>query len=185
MKKVLFVLSLLLCSMNFVSAQTPLSFSKVINADSISAKKMYERFDVFFTNAFDHPDKTIQMKDIDNKQLIIKTAFQYNSDIKYLGSINHGYISYTLNIACKDGRFKVSLSDFSHKSDRRSRDINDVGMLYSDVEVPHIYIMMVSKKWKAKFYQDMKDKAAIESEAMFLLLEKVAKQATQAQDSNW
>ena len=100
MKKVLFILSLLLGSMNFISAQTPLSFSKVINVDGVNDKQLYERLETFLTNAFNHPDKVIQLRDKENKSLTVKTSFIYKCIKKNAGNINRGVISYTINIAC-------------------------------------------------------------------------------------
>jgi len=186
MKKVLFILSLLLGSMNFISAQTPLSFSKVINVDGVNDKQLYERLETFLTNAFNHPDKVIQLRDKENKSLTVKTSFIYKCIKKNAGNINRGVISYTINIACKDGRFKISIFDFEHKSDRFSNASPcDWGVIYSDIECPDIKIMFATKKWKKEIYDDMKEKASEESNAMISIFENAAKQATQAQESNW
>jgi len=186
MKKVLFVLLLLLGNMSIISAQTPLSISKVINVDGVNAQQLYERLESFLTNAFSHPDKVIQLRDKENKSLIVKTCFIYHCIKKNAGNINKGIISYTINIACKDGRFKISLSDFDHKSDRLSNiSPCDWGIIYSDIDCPDIKIMFATKKWKKEIYDDMKDKSTGESNIIFSIFENAAKQATQAQDSKW
>ena len=89
-------------------------------------------------------------------------------------------------LACKDGRFKISIFDFEHKSDRFSNASPcDWGVIYSDIECPDIKIMFATKKWKKEIYDDMKEKASEESNAMISIFENAAKQATQAQESNW
>lgn len=178
MKNVLFVLSLLLGSIHFVSAQTPLSFSKAINVNGITSKQLYDRLEAYLMNNFNNSDKSIQVKD--NNQISLNTYFVYVSQKHNLGSINKGLITYTLYCSCSDSSFKVAMSNFSHQSNRDAQfGIDDFGLLYSDVKDPNIKILFASKKWKAEVYNDMKEKSNIEFETVCKKLEEVAKKPIQ------
>lgn len=174
MKKVLFVLSLLLCSTLFISAQTPLSFSKVINADGITSKQLYDRLEAYLMNNFNNSDKSMKVKD--DKEILLNTYFVYVSQKHNLGSINKGLITYTLYCSCSDGKFNIEMKNFSHQSNRDGQfGVDDFGVLYSDLQNPKIKILFASKKWKAEVYKDMKEKASIEFETVCKKLEEVAK----------
>ena len=187
MKKILFLLTFALIFTISAMSQTPMALSKVIKVDSVSAEKLYERLELYLTNSFSRPEKTIQLKDKQNHQFVVKTAVLYKSKKHNAGNISGGLIYYTLNIACKDGRFKVDMVDIRHESDRSNPGSGpcDFGTLYSDVQCPDVHIMFATKKWKTELYDEMKNTANLEFEAVCNVLSDATSKPTQSQDNNW
>jgi hypothetical protein len=187
MKKIITILAFMMVISFTANAQTPIVLSKVIQVDSTKADQIYERLELYLTNSFSRPEKTIQLKDKQNHQFIVKTACLFKSVKKNAGNISGGLIYYTLNIACRDGRYKVDMIDIRHESDRTRNEWGscDFGTLYSDVECPDKKIAFATKKWKIEIYNEMKDTAKLEFEALCNVLTDATKKATLSQDSNW
>lgn len=118
MKKVLWLM--LFCISVSLSAQETseeeLSFTKVVQADNKSKSELYPIIKTWVASSFKSARDVIQLDDENNGILVCRGSFDY----KCPGGINYmyiaGYVTYTLKIQVKDGRYKVDMSKFSHYS---------------------------------------------------------------------
>ncbi len=178
MKKIM-ILAMLLVSITCFG-QAPVSYSKVLQCEGTDADDAYQRAELWLINTFSSPNKNVQMRDKESKTLVVKAATVFKSQKGNAGDIN-GYISYTLNLFFKDGRFKVDMIDLEHSGKKGTYNF---GTLY-DVEEPNVSIPFASKKWKSEIYYEMKTTAAVEFETICAILEKVVAKKIQSQDDNW
>lgn len=99
-------------------AQKNLNYSKVIPCEGVNAEEAYLRIELWAVNLFNSPNKNVQLRDKENKTLVIKAATVFKSEKGNAGDIN-GYINYTLNLFFRDGRFKVEMIDMEHSGKKR------------------------------------------------------------------
>lgn len=114
MKKILFSLLLLLCSLGTM-AQESLKFSEVIQVEGMAAKDIYNTAKRWFVSTFKDANSVIQ---VDNPSDGILTAkgnipFEYKN---LTWASSSGCVWFIIDIKVKDGRFKMTVSDFSHES---------------------------------------------------------------------
>jgi len=93
-------------------------YSKVIQAEGLSAEEIFSKINISVANIFNSAEDVIQLKDSESKRLVIKAKAEIvvpnqnrhlypnnkymNVEVKYLHD-------YTLNIACRDGRYKLEI----------------------------------------------------------------------------
>lgn len=177
MKKCLFLM-LMFISAN-LWAQEPLKYSEVMQCEGITADQAYANIELWAVNAFNSPEKNVQLRDKDGKKLVIKAATRFRSEKKNAGDIN-GWIKYTLNIFFRDGRFKVDMIDIEHRGKKGQYDF---GYLY-DVDAPNKKIPFASKKWLGEIYSEMKGTAYFEFKSICKMLE-TAVANSQNMEDDW
>lgn len=113
MKKVLFSL-LLLCSIGAM-AQEPLKFSEVIQVEGMNAKDIYNTAKRWFVSTFKDANSVLQVDSPNDGMLTGKgnIPFEYKS---LTWASSSGCIWFIIDIKAKDGRFKMTVSDFRHES---------------------------------------------------------------------
>lgn len=115
MKKILYFL--LLCS-SFVFSQEQLSFEKIVVVDStITKEQLFNRVNnklilIFGSNFKFERDVVIS----DKSQGIIKVKFSKPYPEEGFNSFAGGYVEFFMTFLFKDGRSKISLTDFRHSS---------------------------------------------------------------------
>lgn len=89
-------------------------YEKVYTLDSVSADDLYSRVKKAIAILFVSSQDVTQLDDKDKKQLIIKAgkgAYSPNPFNK-----DGGFIRYMVDIQCRDGRFKVVISQATHEA---------------------------------------------------------------------
>lgn len=111
MKKLLFLLLLMpvICF-----SQNKISYSEVVQTDSVSKQTLYGRGLTFFANNFKSANNVIQLKDEAECHIIGKSNIEYPGVDQYYS----GHINFTIELFFKDGRFKYEIKDFSHQGER-------------------------------------------------------------------
>ncbi|MDC7147556.1 DUF4468 domain-containing protein [Bacteroides ovatus] len=114
MKKILFSLLLLLCSLGTM-AQKPLNYSEVIQVEGMSAKDIYNTAKRWFVANFKDANSVIQVDNPTDGVLTGKgnIPFEYKN---LTWTSSSGCIWFIVDIKVKDGRFKMTISDFRHES---------------------------------------------------------------------
>jgi hypothetical protein len=91
-----------------------ITYSEIIKVDSINSQELYLRAKVWFVHSFVSAKNVIQLDDKESGKIIGKGLFDVKSSI--VKSQNVGYVEFTIEIQVKDGRYKYTFSDISHKS---------------------------------------------------------------------
>lgn len=116
MKKLILLLSILWIAVS-AFANEPLSRDTVISVPEKSASQIYDGLKKWFiTNAKFDSRYIIEQDDKESKHMVGKIAFSHRvSNITW--AAGSGYITVVIDVMARDGRFKLRLSDFNHKSD--------------------------------------------------------------------
>lgn len=113
---IIIALILFLCP-NITKAQgTPLEFSEVINADGKTVAQIYPIVKSWIAISFKSANSVIQMDDKESGVFICKGNFSYRAPGGFTYRYIDGIVEFMLKVQIRDGRFKVTLSDFAHKS---------------------------------------------------------------------
>lgn len=150
MKKVLFTLMLLVSTMACF-AQKPLSFSKVIQKEGMTAQQLYEASKNWFARTY--VDSKAVMKDANpGKELTGKGKLVFPTNMMY--SSIQGYIGYLIDIQFKDGRLKFTMSDFRHDPSNEAKYNNHMGLLVDSLpkDLKDIGIEGMNRKAGYKYF---------------------------------
>lgn len=96
-----------------VDAETKLvTYTDIVNIDSITAKRLYRRGKIYFSNKYKSAKDVIQLDD--TTQIIGKafTDIVYETGMFLSPTVIYKF-NYTISLQLKDGRYKYTVSDFS------------------------------------------------------------------------
>jgi len=85
-------------------------YSEVVNVDSVSAEKLYSNAKLFIVDAFKSGKDVTQLNDEISKTVAGTGAIK----IILKGTTGTQYVSFKINIQCKDGRYKYDFSNFQY-----------------------------------------------------------------------
>lgn len=175
MKKIL-LLSLLLCGflgysqdkkerpiLPIDSATGKIFYKGVVNVDSVSKQELYLRAREWFVNSFKQSNSVIQMDDKESGTIIGKgnTSIYLNT---MFGSMDVGFIRFTVSVYVKDGKYKYSFTDFKQENWRVGGSPNsgvpirgDLGNVECMYNYDCGYKMYWTKKGFNKVLNDLND----------------------------
>lgn len=121
MKKILLVLTMLISAFT-VSAKDkasgqPLVCDTVLQAPGLTADQIYNKAKTWLANNMPDATNIIQLDDDVNKHIISKGTLGFEVKHLTLSSLT-GYIRFNIDIAARDGRYRVRFSDFNHEAVR-------------------------------------------------------------------
>lgn len=150
MKKELFSLMLLVSTIAGY-AQKPISFSKVIQKEGMTAQQLYEASKNWFARTY-VDSKVVMRDDNPGKELTGKGKLVFSTNIMY--SSIQGYIGYLIDIQFKDGRLKFTMSDFRHDPSHEAKYDNHMGVLVDSLpkDLKNIGIEGMNRKASYKYY---------------------------------
>ena len=97
-------------------AQEPLSFEKVIKADSIDKNVLFVAINEWFTTNYSSSKDVIQMSDKEQGVIIGKGNSKFiHTPSKFSLTRYGGVIHHTVKCYVKDNRYKVIVQDFNHE----------------------------------------------------------------------
>lgn len=109
-----------------VWAQKPLELSAVIKQDSLDAKALYEATRNWFVESF-ADSKAVIKDDNPGKQITGKGTMPFTANMVF-AAIN-GYIEFLIDVQFRDGRLKLTMRNFDHKSEHPAMFDNNMGIL--------------------------------------------------------
>lgn len=132
MKKFLF-LSILLPFCLYAFSE-PLQQVKVIQFENLSEADVYNAAKMFVVDNFVSPNDVIQLDDPTQHILVVKSRFDFSTTKFGSGySYLNGFIRFILKIEVRDGRYRVSIYDFTHHSNSlQYNDFWSVGLINAD-----------------------------------------------------
>lgn len=126
MKRLFFSLLLMLCTIAGM-AQKPLSYSTVIQADSLPAAKLYQATKAWFAKEYINANYVVQ-NDLPNKEISGKAKLTLTiSSLSYSGM--SGFVTYFIDVQFRDNRLKLTMSDFTHDPTRVVMYNNQMGLV--------------------------------------------------------
>lgn len=93
-----------------------LEFNEVVQQEGKQGKELYPIIKAWVATTFVNSQKVIQMDDPENGVIICKGVFDYRAPGGFIYRYIDGFVNFTLKVQVRDGRYKVTLSDFNHKS---------------------------------------------------------------------
>lgn len=95
----------------------PLVCDTVLQAPDLNADQIYDNFKIWFANKMRSANDVIQLEDPDKKHIIGKSGFAFNVDNMTWHCLT-GVIRFTIEIAARDGRYRLKIHDFYHQAFR-------------------------------------------------------------------
>jgi hypothetical protein len=121
----------------------PLSFVEVVPVERTPAKELYLRAVSWLAHSVVDAESVLEVQDRESGTLISKVAIPYEPNVSTENV--RGFITFTVTIMVKDGRYKYMISDFTHHgSPSASEDAINFGPLTTADEYPEIS----TKIWK-------------------------------------
>lgn len=121
MRKLLFICAIIL--LPFISSAKektpgiPLVCDTVLVAEGLTADQIYQNLKVWFANHMRSAQNVIQLDDAANKHIIGKANIPMTVN-NLTWSCLTGVIHFTIDVAARDGRFRLRMLDFSHEAFR-------------------------------------------------------------------
>ena len=113
MKKILNLMAVILLSLPAYAEE--LSYSEVIEVEGKTKTEIYNGLKQWVALNFRSANAVTQMDDPVNCILIVKGNFEYEYG-NFTMAAYTGWVSFTLKFQAKDGRFKVTMTDFVHEN---------------------------------------------------------------------
>jgi hypothetical protein len=150
MKKFILTCAMIACSL-VATAQKPLSFTTIIQADGVSAQTLYDLTKSWFVKTY-IDSRSVLKNENPGKELTGTGSLVMDVGMMYL-SIK-GYINYLIDVQFKDGRLKFTMNDFRHKPDHEALFNNNMGILVDSLpkDLKTIGIEGVTRKSCYKYF---------------------------------
>jgi hypothetical protein len=177
MKKFIVTISFVLAII-YSHSQNELSFSKVIQTDSIAKTNLFIAVNDWFATNYKSANDVIQMADKEAGTIIGKGTEKYNyGKPSYL--CYDGYLNYTVKVYVKDNRFKVDLTNFVHKINLGNAPTCELGLLTNS---EYYTDKGMNKNFHNNTWKDLKTKAENISNQIFKALEENINSTEQKSD---
>lgn len=172
MKKVV-LLAVMAMVFQVAKSQDILSFEKVINADSISKNDIHSEVKKLF--ALNTNSKyTLEVDDRSSGLIIANLSTEYKSIKGFFYDVYKGYIKYKVKVQIKDGRFKVTVDNFIHKSN----PIRELGL----IKTGEYAKLSINKSYDEKIWIDLQKKSEIIADELFKTFSNLK---SENQSDNW
>ena len=142
-------------------AQNPISYSDVVNIDSVSKSELFKRGLVWTAEAFRSSNDVIQVKDKEAGMILGKGTFDYPGKDKFY----NGVVRFTFKLQFKDGRYKYDFYDFTHES------VNFNIGLVTDAEAAQWKIFGSTKKYRDREWNFLKGEVKSNVGSMLITLQ--------------
>jgi hypothetical protein len=179
--KVIFLTLLLLISIKIV-AQDKLTYSKVIQTDSIGKAALFTKVRSWMSEFYNSSKAVIDMEDKESGTIIGNAIFNYDfGKLSYL--CYEGKVNYSIKIMVKDNRIKVELSNFIHTNKPENSRSCELGLITN----AEIYTDKgLQKNYHNRVWDDIKMKSLQLSNEIFNSIDNYCKEnKTVKEDNNW
>ncbi len=134
----------------------PLSFTDVVNVNSVDSNELYMRAKLWFANSFADSKNVLEVEDKNAGILVGKGEFAYEPNVFMASSLTRGRIKFMVKIIVKNERYKYSFSDFVHQGSHSSASSPiDFGLI-TTAEVSPV-IQGTSKGMRKKLWSHMQN----------------------------
>ncbi len=182
--KILNILAFLLsCNMAIGQNSTAVKYMEIIELDTTrTAKDLYLQARTWFAETYKSSKDVIQFEDRENGKLIGKGNMKYESTIFVGSSGTRGWISYTITISVKDGKYKYDITNFIHEGNSlNSQGAFSFDLITTDKECPK---EVGNKNWRNKVYADIKKQIESKTNSLISSLKEYMKNKSN-KDDKW
>lgn len=167
MKKalLLLILSVLLASSTF--AQNAISVDTIIQAKGINKDEIFVKISTWIAQKYNSAQDVIQYSDKDAGVIICKGTFHHKFGSPGFYAQFYGYIDYTLSIKMKDEKYRITVDNFTHRSDDPTNPFfaNSFGIV---TDSPESGGRWKNKKSFKKYWADLGEKCIIYANQIIL-----------------
>lgn len=148
---------------------------QVVPTDSVPASELYARAKRWFVDTYKDAGSVLEMEDPVTSTLVGNGSMPYSTSV-FMNSVNRaGSIHYTIEVNCKDGRYRCAVRNVIHTSDW-------VWQIMSGEDCCPMYRMNTTKAHAAKV---CKDELMPQVDTYFTMLEASLKAAMTAPAKDW
>ena len=153
-------------------ASEPLSFTAVVQVEGVSQAELFVRAQAWFATTFKCGKCVMQTADKEAGQVIGRGAYEYASATFLSSKAISGWVTYTVKVFVKDGRYKYEITDFMHEGSPTASQYGSYppfsfGLVTTDENYPDIKYCtkgICGKNWeKLKKDSEAQAKSLIES----------------------
>lgn len=163
--KILSFLTLIFVIVVQAQSAEPLQFTDVVKVSDSSknAKVLYANAKMWFTQTFKNPKEVIVLDDPNNNIIVGRGNMRYQSKIFSGSAAREGWITFDVQISCKDGRYKYNFSNFIHEG----HSVN-YGLVTNEEFLPTMKGMMAGgpKNYKIKVTTELRETISNKVEAL-------------------
>jgi len=171
MNKIILLCFLVLASTIVSNGQEALTFSKVIQTDSVGKTKLFTTINEWFASTYNSAKDVIQVADKEAGLIVGNGSMNYTYG-KIAYRCYEGQVTYTIKVYVKDNRYKVELTNFNHTVNTGNAPSCSLG----PVSTSEVYATSgMSKSYHNNVWGDIKEKAQQYSMQIFDSLEKKTK----------
>jgi hypothetical protein len=172
------LLSLGLAGMPADKAPEPLDFTGVVQVKGATKDQLFNRAQAWFATTFNCGKCVMQTSDKEAGQIIGRGAFEYTSATFLASDAIKGWVTYTIKVFVKEGRYKYEVADFIHKGSKTVTrfgvgDAFSFGLITTAKHYPkikHCTKGVCGKNW-AKLKADCKKEAKTLKESLSQAME--------------
>lgn len=181
MKNVL-ILVMLLFSIGAMAQEKEIVCDSVVQAQGKTVNEIYPLIKMWVSENFKSAKSVIQMDDAENGILICKGNFEYKAPGGMTYRVIDGRVDFTLKAQVRDGRYRVTVSGFTHQSDDvRWSDTWSFGLI-TDREKYKMNGMQDSR-WK-KTWPDLQTRCKVEGYSMIIMIQNALSKSIST-DNDW
>jgi hypothetical protein len=180
MKK-LFILILSALIFIPVLAQEPITFFKVIQTDSVGKEALFAVINEWFASTYNSANDVIQMNDKQAGTIIGRGSVDYYCQDVFSRCYD-GYLEYTIKAFVKDNRYKVELTNFTHKNFPDLAKVCSLGVV---TDAPIYTDKWPGKKYDNAVWDDLKIKASAISDHLIKSIENKTNNLATKEKDDW
>ena len=135
---------------SFAQGTTILRYVEVVPVEGASADALYDRAEVWVSQASQNPAKVMKYQNKENHQLILNPLTQFNFS-KFIGSEGvKGTIEYTIKINTREGHYRIEITDCYHHG-----RLYSFGLLTSDSVLTEKKLRGTTLKWEQNVWTEL------------------------------
>lgn len=105
---------MLMLPLMMAAQPNPHELTVVDSVPGASASQLFQRARLWFIDYYKSAPNVVQLSDSSTKTIVGKALFRYSGTVFRGGVAREGYVNYTIDVQCKDGRYRVRLYDYLH-----------------------------------------------------------------------
>jgi hypothetical protein len=183
MKKSILTFALLTALTIAVFGQEPLTYTEVVQVDSVSKTELYNRAKLWFATVYNSANDVLQMDNKESGEIVGKAILKYNPTVFSGSEQTKGNIKYTIKVFVKDGRYKYEITDFIHDPYGNQYGKSSMGLITTEKECPTPKPM--AKAWSNKVWDDIKNQIDSNMKSLIVSLKGDMSKKSESKKSDW
>ena len=183
MKKLMMAFTIMTSMTMVVFGQEPLTYTEVVQVDSVSQNELYNRAKLWFATAYNSANDVLQIDNKEEGEIIGKAIMKYNPNVFMGMEQTKGSIKYTIKIFVKEGRYKYEITDFIHDPYGNQQGKSSMGLITTDKECPNPKPM--AKGWSNKVWDDIKTQIEANVTSLIASLKEEMTKTTESKKDDW